>query len=171
LTLASIGPGTPHHIGLKMLERAATIEQTYVPYPGGGPAINALLGGHVTAAFAEYAPLASHLKAGTLRALASIARNRIEPLPDLPTVAESGYRDFEVDFWWGLFAPADTPPQRVAELARWFTDALQVPALKAKLVAQGFSPVGRCGADFAALLHKQYDDYGRAIRDGHIAAE
>lgn len=87
LTLAAVGPGSPHHIGFEMLKRAANVELTYVPYPGGGPAINALLGGHVTAVFAEYAPLVSHLKAGTLRAIATIARNRIEPLPDLPTVA------------------------------------------------------------------------------------
>jgi tripartite-type tricarboxylate transporter receptor subunit TctC len=171
VTLAAVGPGSPHHIGLEMLKRAADVDLTYVPYPGGGPAINALLGGHVAAVFAEYAPLSAHLKAGTLRAIATIARNRIEPLPDLPSVSESGYRDYEVDFWWGLFAPANTPPQRVTELSRWFAEALRVPALKAKFAAQGFSPVGRCGAEFAALLRKQYDDYGRAIRDAHIVTE
>jgi tripartite-type tricarboxylate transporter receptor subunit TctC len=171
LTLAAVGPGSPHHIGLEMLKRAANVDLTYVPYPGGGPAINALLGGHVTAAFAEYAPLSSHLAAGTLRAIATSARNRIEPLPNLPTVSESGYPDYEVDFWWGLFAPANTPTQRVDELARWFTEALRAPALKAKFATQGFSPVGRCGAEFAALLRKQYDDYGRAIRDAHIVAQ
>jgi tripartite-type tricarboxylate transporter receptor subunit TctC len=171
VTLAAMGPGSPHHIGLEMLKRAADVELTYVPYPGGGPAINALLGNHVTAVFAEYAPLSSHLKAGTLRAIATIARNRIEALPDLPSVSESGYRDYEVDFWWGLFAPAGTPPQRVAELARWSAEALQAPALKARFAAQGFSPIGRCGAEFAAQLRKQYDNYGRAIRDAHIVGE
>jgi tripartite-type tricarboxylate transporter receptor subunit TctC len=115
--------------------------------------------------------LSAHLKAGTLRALVTSARTRIGPLPDLPTVSESGYRDYEVDLWWGVFAPAKTPRQTVSELARWFTEALQAPELKAKLAAQGFSPVGRCGADFASLLRKQYDDYGRIIRDAHIVTE
>jgi tripartite-type tricarboxylate transporter receptor subunit TctC len=171
LTLASVGPGTAQHIGIEMLKRAANVDLTYVPYAGGAPAINALLGGHVTAVFAEYAPLSAHLKAGTLRALATSARNRIEPLPNLPTVSESGYRDYEVDLWWGVFAPAKTPQQTVSELARWFTEALQTPELKAKLAAQGFSPVSRCGTDFALLLRKQYADYGRIIRDAHIVPE
>jgi tripartite-type tricarboxylate transporter receptor subunit TctC len=166
LTLASVGPGTAQHIGFE-----ADINVTYVPYAGGAPAINALLGGHVTAVFAEYAPLASHLKAGTLRAIATSARRRIEPLPDLPTVAESGYHDYEVDFWWGLFAPANTPEETLAQLRRWFTDALRAPGIEVKLAAQGFSSVGMCGGEFRALLRKQYDDYGHIIRDTNMRAE
>ncbi len=171
LTLASVGPGTAQHVGFEMLKRAADINLTYVPYAGGAPAINALLGGHVTSVFAEYAPLASHLKAGTLRALATSARKRIEPLPELPTVAESGYHDYEVDLWWGLFAPAKTPKETLSQLARWFTDALRAPAVQAKLAAQGFSSVAMCGPEFGALLRKQYDDYGRIIRETNIRAE
>jgi tripartite-type tricarboxylate transporter receptor subunit TctC len=171
LTLASVGPGTAQHIGLEMLKRAANVDFTYVPYSGGAPAINALLGGHVTAVFAEYAPLSSHLKAGTLRAIATSARARIEPLPELPTVSEFGYRDYEVDLWWGLFAPANTPRQTVTDLARLFTDALKAPELRGRLAAQGFSPGGQCGPGFASLLRKQYDDYARIIRDAHLATE
>jgi len=125
----------------------------------------------VTAVFAEYAPLAAHIRAGTLRALVTTSRTRIEPLPDLPTVAESGYDDYEVDLWWSLFAPAKTSPQTVAQLASWFTAAMKAPDVKAKLAAQGFSAVGMCGADFAALLRKQYDDYGRVIRAADIKAQ
>lgn len=171
LTLASVGPGTAQHVGFEMLKRVAEVNLTYVPYAGGAPAINALLGGHVTSVFAEYAPLASHLKAGMLRAIATSARKRIEPLPDLPTVAESGYPDYEVDLWWGLFAPARTPKQTLSQLARWFSDALQAPEVKVKLAAQGFSPVAMCGPEFGALLRKQYDDYGRIIRAASIRAE
>ena len=171
LTLASVGPATAQHIGFEKLKRAAGVNVTYVPYAGGAPAINALLGGHVTAVFAEYAPLAEHLKAGTLRALATSSRTRIEPLPGLPTVAESGYRDYEVDLWWGLFAPAKTPKETVAQLAGWFKAAMQIPEVKAKLVAQGFAPVGLCGAEFGALLRRQYDDYAQVIRDANIKGE
>jgi tripartite-type tricarboxylate transporter receptor subunit TctC len=171
LTLASVGPGTAQHIGFEMLKRAANVDLTYVPYAGGAPAINALLGGHVTAVFAEYAPLASHLQAGTLRAVATSARTRIEPLPNLPTVAESGYRDYEVDLWWGLFAPAKTPQGSLTQLASWFTDALRTPEVRTKLAAQGFSPVGLCGGDFATLLRKQYDGYSRVIHEANIKAD
>jgi tripartite-type tricarboxylate transporter receptor subunit TctC len=170
LTFASAGPGTTHHIGFEMLRRAADIDLIYVPYPGGAPAISALLGGHVTSVLAEYAPLAEHLKAGKLRAIATTAGTRIPALPDLPTVAES-YKNYEVDFWWGLFAPAKTPKQTITRLASWFTAAMQVPELKEKLVAQGFFPVGTCGADFAALLRKQFDEYGRIIREANIKSE
>jgi tripartite-type tricarboxylate transporter receptor subunit TctC len=171
LTMASVGPATAQHIGFERLKRAANVDITYVPYGGGAPAINALLGDHVTAVFAEYAPLAANIKAGTLRALATSSRTRIEPLPDLPTVAESGYKDFEVDLWWSLFAPAKTPKETVKQLADWFTAAMRAPEVKAKLAAEGFSPVGLCGADFAALLRKQYDDYSRVIREANIKAD
>lgn len=170
LTLASVGPATAQHIGFERLKRAANVNMTYVPYGGGAPAINALLGGHITAVFAEYAPLAEHIKAGTLRALATSSRTRIEPLPELPTIAESGFKDFEVDLWWSLFAPAKTPKEVVAQLAQSFTAAMQIPEVRAKLVAQGFSPVGMCGADFAALLRRQYEEYGRVIREANIKA-
>jgi tripartite-type tricarboxylate transporter receptor subunit TctC len=171
LTFASVGPATAQQIGFERLKRAANVNMTYVPYPGGAPAINALLGGHVTAVFAEYAPLAEHIKAGALRALATSSRTRIEALPDLPTVAQSGYDDYEVDLWWSLFAPAKTPKETISQLAGWFTAAMQAPQVKAKLVAQGFTPVGMCGADFGALLRRQYDDYGRVIREANIKEE
>ena len=171
LTLASVGPATAQHIGFERLKREANVNITYVPFGGGAPAINALLGDHVSAVFAEYAPLAAHIKAGTLRALATSSRTRIEPLPNLPTVAESGYRDFEVDLWWSLFAPAKTPKDMVTQLAEWFTTAMRTPQVKVKLVEEGFSPVGLCGPDFGALLHKQYDDYGRVIREANIKAD
>jgi tripartite-type tricarboxylate transporter receptor subunit TctC len=170
LTFASAGPGTTHQIGFEMLKRAAGVNLTYVPYPGGAAAITALLGAHVTVVLAEYAPLAEHLKAGKLRAIATTARTRIPSLPDLPAVAES-YKDYEVDFWWGLFAPGKTPKETTTQLAGWFTAAMQVPELKAKLMAQGFFPRGICGDDFAALLRKQFDEYGRIIREANIKPE
>ena len=170
LTLAAAGPGTVHHIGLEMLKRAAQVNLTFVPYTGGAPAITALLGGHVTAAFAEYAPLAEHLKSGKLRAIATTTRTRIEALPDVATVAES-YKDYEVDFWWGLFAPARTPKDTLSQFANWYTAAMRVPEIKARLIAQGYIPTGTCGADFAALLRKQYDHYGRVIGEANMKAE
>jgi tripartite-type tricarboxylate transporter receptor subunit TctC len=167
LMFAGAGPGTVQQIGFEMLKRAADVNITFVPYPGGAPAITALLGGHVTAVFAEYAPLAEHIKAGRLRAIATTTRARIDALPDVATVAES-YQDYEVDFWWGLFAPAKTPKQAVAQVADWFTTAMRVPEINAKLVAQGFVPVATCGADFGAAFRQQYERYGRVIREANI---
>jgi tripartite-type tricarboxylate transporter receptor subunit TctC len=171
LTLASVGPATPPHITVELLKRADNINLTFVPYRGYAPSITALLGGHVTAALADYAVVAEHVRAGKLTALAVTSQERIEQMPDVPTAAEAGYKDFEVDVWFGLTAPAKTPRDTIAELARWFTAALKVPAVKEKLVAQGIYPAGICGADFAAFIRRQYDDYGRIIRDANIKAE
>jgi tripartite-type tricarboxylate transporter receptor subunit TctC len=171
LTVASVGPASALQIAFETLKRAANVDMTFVPYPGVAPAINALLGEHVTSAFASYSTASEQLKAGKLRALATPSRTRIELLPEVPTVAESGYRDYELNYWFGALAPAKTPKEKVSQLAGWFTAALQAPEFRAKLAPLGLLPVGMCGANFAALLRKQYDDFGQVIRDTNIRAE
>jgi len=171
LTMASVGPAGANHVAVEKLKRAANVNVTYVPYSGNTPAVGAVLGGHVTSALADYSIVAEHLNAGKLRALATASRARIEPQPDLPTVAESGYTDYELDGSFGLVAPAKTPREMVSQFVSWFKTAIFVPEVKTKLVAAGLYPVGICEADFAAQLRKQYDDYGRDIREANIKAE
>jgi tripartite-type tricarboxylate transporter receptor subunit TctC len=172
LTLASIGPGSATQIAFEMLRRQANVDMTFIPFPGIPPAVNALLGEHVTSVFATYGGVVGEqLKAGKLRALATASLTRIKALPDVPTVAESGYKDYEVDIWQGAFAPAKTPKDALSQLAGWFTAASRVPELNAKLEIQVLYPVGMCGSDFASFLRKQYDDYHRAIREANIKAE
>jgi len=171
LTLASVGPATTQHIGFEQLKHAGKINMTYVPFGGGAPAMNALLGGHVTAVFGNYSEAVEHIKAGKLRVLASASRARIEPLPDVPTVAEMGFKDYEVEVWFGILAPAKTAKDATAQLASWFTAAMQGPDVKPKLVNLGLYPVGLCNADFGAHIHKQFDEYGRIIREANIKAE
>jgi tripartite-type tricarboxylate transporter receptor subunit TctC len=171
LTLASVGPGGALHIASEMLRRAAKVDMSYVPYLGSLPAINALMGGHVISVFTDYGSVAEQLKAGTLRALATGSRTRIESLPNVPTVAEAGYKDYEVDLWVGVIAPAKAPKQAIPQLAGWFTAAMQVPEIRAKLVVQGLYPAVSCGADFGAFIRKQYDEYGRVFRELNIKAD
>ena len=130
--------------------------------------MTALLGEHVTSVFYGYPGVVDQLKSGKLRALATASRTRIASLPDVPTVAESGYKDYEVDFWFGVAAPAKTPKEVVSQLAGWFTAAMQAPEVRAKFEVQGYYPVGLCGADFRALLRKRYEEYGRVIREANI---
>jgi tripartite-type tricarboxylate transporter receptor subunit TctC len=92
-------------------------------------------------------------------------------VPDVPTVAESGYKDYEVNQWLGLVAPAKTSRKMVSELADLFTEAMQAPEIKVKLATQGLYPVGLCGTEFSAFLRKQYDVFGRLIRDANVKAE
>ena len=171
LTLASIGPGSTFHLGFEMLKRAAKVDMTFVPYPGNAPALNAVLGQQVTSMFGTYSNVAQYLKAGTLRALAVATSTRVEPLPDVPTLAQLGYTDVEADAWFGAFAPAKTPAATISQIEGWFTAAMRAPEAKAKLVGLGLYPVGSCGADFAGFLRKQYDINGRIIREANVKPE
>ena len=171
LTLAASGPASPFQIGFEVLKRTADVNITFVPFPGAAPVVNALLGGHVTAMLTTYSSAAENLKAGRLRALAAAARARLEALPEVPTVQEFGYRDYEVDIWYGLVAPANTPKESILQLADWFTQAMQVPEVRTKLAVQGLDPAALGGADFAALLRRQHDEYGRIIREANIRAD
>jgi tripartite-type tricarboxylate transporter receptor subunit TctC len=168
LSLASIGPASTAHIAFEMLRRAAKADMTFVPFPGTAPALNALMGDHVTSFLGNYAEVAEHLKAGTLRALAAVSTRRIEPAPDLPTLAELGYKVAVGEIWYGLVAPAKTPNETTSRLAGWFTAASQAPDVKAKLVDNGIYPAITCGVDYRAFLRSQSDEYGQAIREAKI---
>jgi tripartite-type tricarboxylate transporter receptor subunit TctC len=171
LTLASIGPGTATHIAFEMLRSAANIDMTFVPYPGTAPAVTALLGGHVTSYFGIYSVVSEQVKAGSLRALATAAPARIDLLPDVPTVAEQGLPGYEVDIWFGVVAPAKTPQATITQLASWFTAAMQAPDVKAKLLVQGMLTVATCGEPFGAHIRRQYEEFGRVIREANIKPE
>jgi tripartite-type tricarboxylate transporter receptor subunit TctC len=171
LTMASVAPATTQHIAFEMLKRVADINMIHVPYPGGAPAVTALLGGHVTAVIANYSEVEAYLAAGRLRALATASRQRIQAAPDLPTVAESGYPNYESEVWFGIVATDKTPPETISQLAGWFRAALQSASIKEKLQQQEMYPVGACGTDFAAHLRQQFDAYARVIREADIKAE
>jgi len=171
LSIASVGPNTTQHIGIERLKRLAHADLTYVPYPGGATTINALLGGHVTSAVLNWSEIGEHVTAGKARALATMALQRIEPLPDLPTVSESGYKGFETDVWFGVVAPAKTPKETMVQLIDWFRAAVLAPQVKAKLVAQALYPNPKCGADFDAHLRHQTELYTQLIHDLDIKTE
>jgi tripartite-type tricarboxylate transporter receptor subunit TctC len=171
LTLASVGPATTLHIAAEKLRRTTKADMTYIPFSGSGPAVNALLGQHITAVLVEYPGVSAQLKAGNLRALAAGSSTRFDPLLDLPTVAESGYPGFQVDVWWGVFAPARTPKTTVSLLADMFSRAVQSSDIREKLVALGFYPASVCGAEFISFMRSQNDEYGQIIHDANIKAE
>lgn len=168
LTLAAVGPGTASQVAFELLKREAHVDMTFVPFSGTPQAINSLLGEHVTSVLAGYPDVIEQVKSGKLRALAVASQSRIEALPNVPTVAESGYRDYEANLWYGVVAPAHTPGPIVARLIDQFATALNAPKVKTDLTAQDIFPTGRCGADFGILLRKQYEDYGRTIRQANM---
>jgi tripartite-type tricarboxylate transporter receptor subunit TctC len=171
LTLASVGPGTGSHIAFENLKQQAGMNMTFVPYQGTPPAINALLGGHITAVLAGYGDVIEQIDAGTLRALAVASLSRIASMPALPTVVESGFKDYDASIWYGALLPAKTAPETVSRLGHWLTAAMQAPEMKTKLAGQSLNPVGACGADFTAFLRRQYDDYSRVIRAANMKVD
>jgi len=171
LTLAALGPATTQHIAFEQFKLATKAEMIFVPYAGGAPAVNALLGQQVTSALVNYSEAAEQIKAGKLRALATASGKRIKPLPDLPTVAESGYPDYESEVWLGLLAPAKTSADNVSQLAGWFVSAMKAPGLEAKLLALGLYPESLCGKDFSEFIRRKNEQYDRIIHSANIKVQ
>ena len=168
LTNASVGPATSQQIAWELLKLRAKIKMNYVPFNGNAPAVNTLLGGHIDALMDNYSVVAENIKAGKLRPLAVGSRARLKWLPDVPTVAESGYPDYEVSVWYGLLAPSGTPSAVVDQLSQWCKAAMLAPELQPTWDQQGLEPIGNSAADFAAHLRQQQEQYGRVIREANI---
>jgi tripartite-type tricarboxylate transporter receptor subunit TctC len=171
LAFASGGPGSSLHIAIEVLKRAANLNITYVPYGGTAPAINALMGNHVAAVWADYPTVVSQLQAGTLRGLVTTSKERIETLPDVPTLGETGVSKYEAEIFYGIVAPAKTPTDVLNRLSGLFSSALKAPDMKPKLAQQGLFPVGMCGAAFGAYLRRQVEEYSRVIREADITVK
>jgi len=171
LSLASGGPASSLHFAFEIIKRAANINMTYVPYGGTAPSINALMGGHVTSVFADYPTVVSQLKAGTLRGLVTTSPARVDELPGVPTLNETGLVKYEAEIFYGIVAPAKTPPEALTQLQGWFTAAMAAPEVKPKLAQQGLFSAVRCGAAFGAMLKKQVEDYTRVAREANIKVQ
>ena len=171
LSNASVGPASTQQIAFEQFKLAAKINMTYVPFNGNAPALNSLLGGHVTAVMANYAEAVEHVNGGKLRALGTGGRTRIASWPNVPTIAEQGYPGYEVAVWYGLVTPAKTPKDTVAQLSQWCATAMLAPDLKPRWAGQGLTPVGGSAADFGAHLKKESADYARVIKEAGIKGE
>jgi len=150
------------------MKRMLGLSINFIPYQGSTPAVNAVLGGHITAVMASYPNVAELILNNKLRALAVASASRIASMPDVPTLAEIGLKDFEADIWFISAAPAHTPKDAASKLASWFSDALHDPEIVPKLDVQGLFPVDVCGEAAVAFTKKQFEDYGRMIKEADI---
>ncbi|AVT13411.1 Bug family tripartite tricarboxylate transporter substrate binding protein [Paracidovorax avenae] len=168
LSMASAGNGTVGHLTGELFIRQAGIRTSHIPYKGAGPAATDLLGGQVDYYFATPQTVIPFIKAGKLRALAGSSAKRLPVLPDVPTVAESGYKGFDTSDWKMLVAPAGTPP---AVLARWQQEvarALARPDTIATLQAEGSTPMATTPQEAAALIRSEQQRWGEVIRSGNV---
>lgn len=166
LTLAAF---TVPNIQFEVFKHRANIDIAFVPYAGSAPAVTALLGAHITSMIDNYATMAEYVNTGKLRVLATLSPTRVEGLAHIPAMAESGYNASEG--WFGLFVPARTPNETVSQLISWTTAAMQLPDIKRKLEPLGLYPAKQCGTDFAAFIRRQYDQFGREIREVNLKVE
>ncbi len=163
LAYASGGNGSQHQMCMEMLKQRAGINLIHVPFKGGTPATIATVGGETMAMFSGSSS-APQIKAGKLRGLAVSGKRRSAAFPELPTIGEF-YPGYEVTIWLGLFAPASTPPAVLDRLRAEVGKAMAQPDLKEKLmVAGGLDAFATTPGEFAALIRRDYDKYGRVVR-------
>jgi tripartite-type tricarboxylate transporter receptor subunit TctC len=171
LNLASPGNASSGHLAGALLQVMTRRRWTHVPYRGGGPAVSDTLAGHVDAIWVTAAPVVPHIRSGALIPLAVSTPQRARALPDVPTVAELGYPDFEVTNWEGVLFPAGTDAAIVERMNAVCNAALEEPALRARLEEAGFEPVGGRPAALAELIRGNLLRWRGLIRDTGIRAD
>ena len=164
LNFASPGNGTVAHLTSEMFQSAAAAKMQHVPYKGAAQAMTDVLSGSVELYMSSVPTLLGHIKQGKLRALAVTSAKRVDDLPQVPTINESGYAGFDAVTWFGFLAPAGTPKDVVARLNAEFNTALRQRDLQKKLVDQGADPVGGTVEQFAALIKDDIVRWGKVVK-------
>jgi tripartite-type tricarboxylate transporter receptor subunit TctC len=165
INFASPGNGTVAHLTSELFQKAAAVKTQHVPYKGAAQALTDVISGNVELYMSSVPTLLGQIKQGKLRALAVTSAKRVDDLPDVPTINESGYKGFDAVTWFGFLAPAGTPKEIVAKLNAEFNKALQQPDLRKKLSEQGADPVGGTPEQFAALIRTDVVRWGKIVKE------
>jgi tripartite-type tricarboxylate transporter receptor subunit TctC len=163
LTFASAGNGNTSHLAGEMFKTATGINMVHVPYKGSGPAVVGLLSGEVSLMFDSISTSLPQVLAGKLKALAVTGEKRSVLVPNVPTVAESGVPDFVVNGWYGVLAPAKTPPEIVDTISRAIAESLKQPKLQQQLNSNGYSLVGSTPKEFAAHIDGELARWSKIV--------
>jgi tripartite-type tricarboxylate transporter receptor subunit TctC len=168
---ASVGIGTLGHLAMTVLANKAGVEIMHVPYRGGGPAMNDVLGGHVDLIAGSAALITPQLESNRIRPVLQLGRERLPVLKDTQTAIEAGFPDFETLAWWGIFAPKGTPPDVGGRMARSVREILSEPAVAAKLRdSQQMTLLLADAKDFGIFFSKQVSFWGQVVRENNIKA-
>jgi tripartite-type tricarboxylate transporter receptor subunit TctC len=171
LNYASVGAGSSNHLTAELFKSVSGSFITHIPYRGGGPAQQDLLGGQVDMMFLSAVLAQPHVRAGKLRALAQTGATRVQAYADVPTAIEGGYPGFEVNSWVGMLAPAGTPKAVIDRLRDEIARILAAPDFVARLSEQGLTPIGNTPAQFAAVLAAERAKWQRLVSDRKLSLE
>jgi tripartite-type tricarboxylate transporter receptor subunit TctC len=165
LNYASAGPGNTSHLSVEYFKSVVGLDITHVPYKGSGPAIVGLLGKEIDFMFDSLSSSLPQIQAGKFRAIAVTSPNRSKVLPDVPTVAESGVKGFDVTVWYAVLAAAGTPAPIVQKLNAEIIKAMRVPDVKARIEAAGYDIVGSTPAELDAFIKTEIVRWGKVVKD------
>ena len=168
LTFSSGSTGGSSHLAGELFNALAGIKMVHVPYRGTGEAATAVLSGVVSMAFLDVPTMLPHIKSGRLRGIAVTGEKRSVVAPDLPTIAESGYPGFESGIWYGVLAPAATPPEIIARLNSELIKIVHSPEMRKTLSSEGAEPVGSSAEAFGTLIRKEISRWNKVIKDAGI---
>ena len=169
LDYASSGPGTSTHLAGEMFKTMAGVDLVHVPFKGNADVYNALLGGHIKVHFSLVPSAITHVRAGKLRAIAVASEKRLPYLPDLPTIAESGFPAYEISSWQGLFAPGGTPKDVVAKINGEILALLKTPAMQKRMATEGADAVGSTPDEFARRVAGEVAKWTRVAQASGLA--
>jgi tripartite-type tricarboxylate transporter receptor subunit TctC len=164
LTYGSAGIGAGTHLAMEMLLMSRKLDLVHVPYKGTGPALTALLGNQISVFFSTYASALPHVRADRLRAYAVTSTKRTRTLPDVPTVAESGFPGYEYSTWYGFLAPAGTPRAIVEKLNKAAVSVLKSDKTRERYIAQGMEPLASTPAEYSAYLKTEIAKWTKVVR-------
>ena len=165
LSFAHSGTGSGQHMSGELLKKMAGIDIVHVPYKGGGPAVQDLVAGQVPLGVLGSTPLIPHHKSGRIRIIAFTSKERFAPMPEIPTLHESGFPGFDTGQWLGLLAPRGTPPQIVSKLQLETVHALALADVKERLAQAALQPVGNTPSEFAAVIRADIERWGKLGRE------
>jgi tripartite-type tricarboxylate transporter receptor subunit TctC len=167
-TWGAEGVGSVGHLTMERIQREADLKVLIVHYKGTSPALIDLIAGRVSAMVSPVPNLIEQFRGGTVRPVAVATRQRVSILPDVPTLEESGFKDFEISSWYGLWGPAGMPKDVVATLNGAIAEAVKTPRVMERVAAQGLIPVGSSSADFAAFQNAEIEKFTKMIKDANI---
>ena len=171
LNFSSAGSGNSTHLAGELFKLMASVDMVHVPYKGATPAEIGLMGGQVNVMFSSILSALPHSKSGKMKALAVTSARRSSVAPHLPTVAESGLPGYDVNPWYGLFAPAGTPPEVVNRLSREVARIVQLPDVKERFATLGAEPVGNSPQEFKLFLDKEIEKWTKVIDQSGTTAD